>query len=229
MKCAIMQPHYMPWSGYFNLIASVDKFVFYDDVQFEKQSWQNRNRILLNHQSFFITVPSHREHLEQPIHLIRIEDGSNWREKQIRLLQQTYAKHPFSSDMLEIAKIVLDKSNTLLADLDIKIIEAVCSKLGLSKTFVRSSSLNILGDRSDRLINICKALDCDEYLSPPGSRDYIEEDGKFRDNPIKLRFQNFEPQPYVQKNEQAFVSHLSFLDVVANLGWAKTLDYITPR
>ncbi len=226
MKCAIMQPNYMPWSGYFNLILESDVFVFYDDVQFEKGSWQNRNRILLNGKAHWITVPAHRNELKQLIKDIRIEDGTHWREKQVRVLEQTYSKHPHSKGLTEILDILSNITLTHLVDFDIKIIQAISKQLGIKPNFIRSSSLNIKGNRSERLIRICEHFHCDLYISPIGSKGYLEKDGNFESSTIKHTFQTFNPGPYPQYHNSDFVNQLSILDVVANLGWAQTFEYI---
>ena len=124
MKCAIMQPTYLPWAGYFNLISQVDTFVFLDDAQFQKNSWHNRNRILLNHSSHWITVPVRRVALNQKIHETKI-DSSAWRTKHQRLLQQTYAKHPFIDDILEICEALGKAKIDNLAILNISLIQFI--------------------------------------------------------------------------------------------------------
>src|SRR5437870_5440085 len=101
MKCVIMQPTYLPWSGYFNLMSQATVFVFLDDVQYERSSWQNRNRVLVNGAPHLITVPALRLSLNQSIRTVQVDDKHPWRSKHISLLEQTYAKHPYASEMLE--------------------------------------------------------------------------------------------------------------------------------
>jgi len=226
MKCAIMQPHYMPWCGYFNLLAKVDVFVIYDDVQFEKQSWQNRNRILLNGASHWITVPVHRSSLQQTIDTVEVESGSRWREKQFRLLQQTYSKHPYAAEMLELAGNILNPELEGLADLSMSLIQETARRLELRTRIVRASSLNISGARSERLVRICEHLDCEGYLSPAGARDYLEQDGDFARSSVALSYQDYVPEDYPQVNSNTCITHLSILDAIANLGWEETCHYI---
>ncbi|MBN9410999.1 MAG: WbqC family protein [Burkholderiales bacterium] len=226
MKCAIMQPTYMPWAGYFNLIAEVDHFVFLDDVQFEKQSWQSRNRVLLGGRVQWLIVPVRHGSLADPIHSISVDDTQPWRRKQLTLLENAYARHPFRDDILRLARDILQTPWARLADLNMSLIRRVASQLGLSAQFHRASELPVAGPRSQRLVGLCRHLDCDRYLSPVGSAEYLAEDGAFESADVALSFQDYPVRAYPQKGVAEFISHLSVLDVVANLGWSGTADYI---
>jgi len=224
-----MQPTYMPWAGYFNLMYQVEHFVFLDDVQFEKSSWQNRNRILINGSPHWLTVPVLRQHLSDKIHDIKIDPKTTWRTKQMKLLQQEYRNASHVNEMVELAEKATDVNACFLSELNIGTLAECAAKLGLSKVkFYRASQLGIEGGRSQRLLNICKHLKCDEYVSPPGSREYIEADGVFAgQGDITLSYHEFVPLPYRQIRSAEFVSHMSILDVIANLGWKETQKYIS--
>lgn len=226
MQCAIMQPTYIPWAGYFNLISEVEVFVFLDDVQFEYQSWQTRNQILINGLSQWITVPVRRNSLQQIIQDISIDDQQKWRRKHVICLQQTYGKHVYGLELSDIFKIIQNIDFSYLANLNIQIIQYISYKIGLQTQFLRSSELSQGGKRSEHLYNICKACGCDEYLSPMGSAEYLKLDGIFENSSIKLEFQNYQPAVYPQHKQSYFVSHLSILDVIANLGYAETARYV---
>jgi len=226
MKCVIMQPTYLPWAGYFNLMAQSDQFVFLDDVQFEKGSWQNRNRVLVNGKTHWMTVPVRREHLSQEIQTIEIDDHSRWRKKHFKLLENAYARHPYIKDVLEVVELVLDTSITRLADLNIALIKLFSERFSLSTSFLRSSELDIRGERSERLVEICRHLACDEYISPLGAKDYLMADSNFEHSGVSLTFQSYEPNFYSQPLSGDFASHLSIVDALANLGWEKTMAYV---
>jgi hypothetical protein len=226
MKCAIMQPTFFPWSGYFNLISQADCFVFLDDVQFEKQSWQSRNRILVQGKPFWISAPIFHRDLNQTINQIEICDQPRWRDKLLRTLAQTYARHPHSDDMLQVANKLIETKSTNMAVVNINLILAFCDRLRLAQKFYRSSELGISGERTERLIRICEHLGCNEYLSPVGAADYLAQDGFSERSVIRLMLQQYSPLPYSQKQTADFVSHLSILDVVANLGWNETAQYV---
>jgi hypothetical protein len=224
--CAIMQPTYFPWAGYFSLLGVVDVFVFLDDVQFVRGSWQNRNRVLVAGEEHWITVPATRERLGQLICQTGIDERPGWRSKHLRLLEQSYARHAHAAEMLEVASLILRAEWSCLADLNIAMISEIASRVGIETPLVLSSRLGIGGGRTDRLIAICEHLGCDEYVSPPGSSTYLTDDGFLMRNRVRLSFHDFRPEPYPQRGSPAFVSHLSVLDVAANLGWRGVENYI---
>jgi len=225
IKCAIMQPTYLPWAGYFNLISEVDHFVFLDDVQFEKQSWQNRNRILLNGQPHWLTVPVKRESLGQKIYEIKLDRDLPWRTKQIKTLKNLYSKSPFKDDLEPIISVIEDSKVELLSHLNTEIIRLVAKNFNLKTKFHFSRALNVFGERSERLIKICLHLGATCYLSPPGAREYIEKDGAFRESIVELKYHTFEPAPYIQDPTAEFISYLSIVDILPRLGWKSTRDY----
>ncbi|CDX03133.1 WbqC-like protein [Desulfitobacterium hafniense] len=226
MKCAIMQPTYLPWAGYFNLISLVDYFVFLDDVQFERRSWQSRNRIPINDIPTWVTVPVKQSSQKQIIKEVLIDDEQRWREKHLKTFQHIYAKHPFLKEIEPILDPLRDTSIKYLADLNILIIEYIAQKLKLCPRFIRASDLSIGEKRSDHLLSICKKLECNEYLSPLGSADYLIQDGSFDSSGVLLMFQNYTPSVYPQQGVVDYVTHLSIIDVIANIGWERTALYI---
>jgi len=221
-----MQPTYLPWSGYFNLINSSDIFVFLDDAQYQKNSWHNRNRILLGQATHWITTPVRKEVHTQSIQNTIVDDAQNWREKQVRLISQNYARHPFVSDLVELYAIIRDDKLTSLADLNIAVILWASAKLEITTEMHRSSELGIEGQRTDRIISILKFFNADEYLSPVGAGEYLAQDAFTEHSSCKLTFQNFNPPQYTQLKSDTFVSHLSFIDVLANIGWKGLKEYI---
>ena len=103
IKCAIMQPHFFPWSGYFNLISNVDKFVFLDDAQYSKSSWQSRNKILINNECKWITAHTKKSSTKDTKILDKkIENKNNWKKKLIKSIEQNYSKHPYFENLMEL-------------------------------------------------------------------------------------------------------------------------------
>jgi hypothetical protein len=222
-----MQPTYIPWAGYFNLIQSVDTFVFLDDAQYERGTWHNRNRVMVNGQAHWLTVPVVRDHLGDALNKVRTDEKLPWRKKHVALLQQSYGKHPFGKEVLELATPWIDRPEAgVLAALNMGIIGALCEKLGITTRILRSSELGIAGKRTERLIAICEHLGCDEYLSPPGALEYLMEDRFCERARTRLLVNEYAPQPYPQRGGSEFVSHLSILDVAANLGWQEAARYV---
>ena len=227
MVLAVMQPTYIPWAGYFNLIAKADVFVFLDDVQFARSTWQARNRVLASGKEHMLTVPTKRVSLQQKIKDVEIQDSEKWRHKHLSSLTQNYAKSPFGKQVLDVMQVISDESIDKLADLNIRIIRDFSQQLGLAATqFHRASMLGIEGNRSERLIRMARHFGCDTYRSPCGAQDYLEEDGLFRDSKVQLVYQQYEPKVYDQGIRAPFISHLSIVDVVGNLGWAGARVYL---
>ena len=226
MICAIMQPTYLPWSGYFNLIAASDVFVLLDDVQFEKQSWQSRNRILLNGQPHVLSVPVRRTGLDTLIGAAEINYGQDWVKTQLRTIEQAYARATHGKAMLELLAPLLEARPPLLAELTISVIEAVAQRLELPARRLRASTLGCDGKRSEHVARICHSVGATHYLSPRGSQEYMEQDDFAGNSGLPVTFQEYRPGAYPQKGSREFVSHLSVIDVAAQIGWDLAAEYV---
>lgn len=225
MKCAIMQPTYLPWAGYFHLIAEVDIFCFLDDVQFARRSWQQRNRILLNHTVKYLTIPTlSKGNRDQLINEVFTNESKNWRNQHKKTLYHGYAKHPYSNQILPLLSQCLDQNSQSLAEINIGIITAIKEMLGIPTPLLRTSNIPVYGKRSEYLLKICKNLGVNTYLSAAGSKPYIENEGLFKD--IKVEYQEYIPRPYPQINVTRFVPYLSIVDMIANIGLKETLNHI---
>lgn len=226
-RCAIMQPTYLPWAGYFNLISSVDYFYYLDDAQYERGSWHNRNRILLGGKSHWLTVPVVRKFLGQQLKNVLLNPlQTNWRKKHVDSIRHAYGRCPYIKDLSDILSIIEKGTQTVLADINIEIIEQICITLDINTQRSRSSEKGGNLPRSKKLVELCCQADCTEYLSPIGAKDYLIADGFENLSSISLHFQNFKPNAYPQSKTQDFISHLSILDVIANLGIKASKDYI---
>ena len=221
-----MQPTYLPWAGYLNLISQADVFVFLDDAQYQKNSWHNRNRILVNQAPHWISVPVKHRTIDQKINEIEIVNSQPWIKKHIKLLQQTYCKHKYSKDMLEVTNLLAKETFTNLAELNIRLIKWFIEKLNITTDIYLSSEMDIDEKRTLRVVKILEYLTADTYLSPIGAAEYLESDGFSELTSVKLEFQEFEAGHYKQYRHELFESHLSIVDVVANLGWETTKKYI---
>lgn len=222
----VMQPTVLPWAGYFNLMQRATDFVFYDDVQLEKQSWQTRNRLLLEGRANWITLPVVHAGLNQLISETKIAPRNIWVERVKKSFVRNYKKHPFYNDVVGVIELFLDNPNEKLATFNESIIEFIAQKLNIKTRIHRSSELNVEGKRSDRLIGLCSHFNAEVYLSPIGAREYLELDGFIERTSSELVFQNYLAKPYPQINSKEFVPHLSILDVIANLGWEQTRSYV---
>ena len=228
MKCAIMQPTYLPWSGYFNLIYKTDIFIFLDDTQFSKGSWHNRNRILNNSKEKWITVPIKKHKLSTSLDEILIVDQKKWKESHINLIYQSYHKHPFFKNIEELIKFIDDIEIKNLSQLNIDLITFISKKLSLKNKFLKSSETKSKKRRTEKLIELLEKYNVTEYFSPKGSKAYLTEDNFVNKTNILLNYQDYETKRYEQNfnKNNIYIDKLSIIDVLANLGWVETREYI---
>ena len=223
---SIMQPHFFPWSGYFNLISKSDIFIFLDDAQYSKNSWQSRNKINLNNNEIWITAHTQKSSLKNTkINEKKIE-YNNWKIKLIKTLKQSYAKYPGEKDLTELLNYFEEIKPIYLSDLNINLIKFISKRLKINTKFILSSKYNIDEKRSKKilkLLNICKITD---YISVPGSKDYLIEDQFIKLSSSNLIFNNYLQPEYLQQKKKEFKKNLSIIDVIANLGWIETSKYV---
>ena len=229
MRVAMMQPTFLPWLGYFELILKSDIFVFLDDFQFVYQSYHQRNRVFINRdQVGWITVPvDKKSSFGKPLNETKIQEGG-WRKKMWRVIEANYAKTPYFTDYADRIYPLIIEAQENLAKQNMSLIQLVCSFLGKSlDCFVPSSSLEIEGKRSDLVKNLLHAVKADTYLSAQGSFGYMFCDGVFPVNGIEVLFQDAHLKPYPQYGStQGFVPYLSVLDALFNVGAEKTRELI---
>lgn len=222
----VMQPTFLPWAGYFNLIAQADDFVFLDDVQLEKQSWQTRNRLIMNGQVKWVIAPVLHTGLSQTIAETHLVDARHWREKLARGFTHNYGKHAHYGEAREMIDLLSDHPSTNLAELNEAVICYASIKLGLPARIHRACKLGTNGVRTEKLIELCEFFNAEEYLSPVGAKEYLAEDGFSYKSSARLRYQEYVPLAYPQRGNVVFQSHLSILDVVANIGWKNSKKYV---
>ena len=212
-----MQPTYLPWLGYFDLIKSADVFVFLDHVQFSKQSWQQRNNILSKNGKLMLTVPVTKNSAKN--NAINNADIDNSRKpliKHLKSIRDNYSKSKnFDIIYKELEEIYI-KNNGELMSLNVDLIKYGCFKMGIKFDFIFSSDLKINNNKVKGIIEICKKLNADRYLSPIGAKEYIDENNIFEKNNIELIYHKFDHPMYNQHNSENFISHVSFIDYLFN-------------
>ena len=221
MKIAICQPTYLPWLGYFDLIDQVDIFVLLDNVQFQRQSWQHRNRLKTPSGLHWLTVPvKFRGRFGQPINQVEIRDTEFWRNH-LRSIELNYRRTPFFNNYFEELSSRLRQScspGALMADLDIQLIRWFMNVLGIRTSVLLSSHLEPRGRRMELLANICHSLGAKEYVSPLGSAAYLlQEIDVLLDKGIDVGFQHYEHPQYGQLFPP-FCPYASVLDLIFNEG-----------
>jgi WbqC-like protein family len=220
MTCVILQPSYIPWRGYFHQIQRADFFVFYDDVQYDKHGWRNRNRIKTAQGPQWLTIPVNKKgNLDQhrTINEIEISWDRPWNKKHRLSIQQAYREAPFFGLWEPFLVEIYSRTPTHLAPFTIDLTIDLARRLGIAHTrFLRSSDLSIPGHRTERLIAIVKRLGCDRYVSGPSAKDYLEEE-RFADAGISLEYITYDYPPYPQLYPP-FDPQVSILDLLFMIG-----------
>lgn len=225
MKIAISQPTYLPWIGYFDMMDQVDKFVLLDSVQFEKRSWQQRNRIKTPSGLQWLTVPVlFRGCFGQMVHEIKICDPQEL-SKHLRGIELNYRRAPYFENYFPSLKSILERCQGTLCDLNIQLIRWICRELGISTPIMRSSSMNLDGTRSRLLVNICNGLGAKSFFSAFGSSVYLLDDlSIFKDEEISVTFHNY-IHPEYRQLFPPFIPYASVLDLLFNEG-LKSMEII---
>lgn len=213
----VLQPGYLPWLGFFDQMQRSDIFVYYDDVQFDKHGWRNRNRIKSPNGPHWLTVPvCHRGKDKPRICDVEIDNRQPWARKHLGTIRQFYASSPYLADFLPDLEALLSRQWDLLVDLDLAVIEQICVWLGLKPNTVRASEISVHGAQSDRLLNICQRYGACRYLSGDAAKDYLDVD-QFRASGIDVEWHDYRHPTYTQLHG-TFTPHLSVLDLLLNCG-----------
>lgn len=198
MRCVILQPSYIPWRGYFDLIHRADVFVFYDDVQYDKNGWRNRNRIKTAQGTQWLTIPVPQRGIVSgkiPINAV-VPIGNEWAANHFETLRRSYAEAPFFDEGL--LRVLYDDPPPLLADFTIATTIELATRLGIRDTrFLRSSAMHAAGRKTDRLIELLREAGATHYLSGPSARAYLEPE-KFAEAGIELEWMTYDYPEYPQ-------------------------------
>ena len=226
-KVAILQSNYIPWKGYFDLIRSVDVLVIYDEVQYTKNDWRNRNIIKTPNGPMWLTIPVRQESLEQTIHETR-SAKNNWNVKHWNAIKANYTKAPYFKQFEERFKeLYLGINTDLLSEINLKFIVAIHEILGIQTEIIDSLSLNLSGNKNERLVDAVLKLNGTHYVSGPAAKDYLDL-GKFNDNNIEVSWVNYEGYKSYPQLHEPFEHRVSILDLLFNTG-PLSMNYITER
>jgi hypothetical protein len=224
VKVAIVQPSYLPWKGFFDIIFQVDCFVFLDDVQYTVRDWRSRNKIKQRDGSTrWITVPVLGGR-NQRIADVKIDRSQPWERKHLEALRHAYAQTPFFDRYFSTLSDILRSGETSLSRLDATLTRAICAWLGLDRRFVFASELAASGSKDDHLIEIVKKVGGTAYLSGPSARDYIRP-GRFAEEGIALSYVDYSGYPEYTQTSAPFVHAVTVLDLLFAVG-PEAPDYI---
>lgn len=221
MKGTILQPTYLPWLGYFELIKSSDIYIVLDHVQFNRQSWQHRNKIKSNKGIHMLTVPIIHEDKWNKIKNVRISYNNNLDvlKHHWNIIKDFYRKSPYLHDYEKSFENIFNKKYVYIRDLNVAIIDNICDILNIHTKKIYSSNLNLDDEHmntEDKLINLCKKIGITHIYEPAGGKLFLDLN-PFIDNNIYVEYQNFIHPTYKQLYND-FISHISIIDVLFNEG-----------
>lgn len=226
MKVVITQPTYLPWMGYFGMMDVADTFLLYDDVQFERRSWQCRNKIkFAEEQWLWLSVPIVHQGQDIPINKVEICNSTNWREKHWKSIYYAYHKAPYFGDYKKPLEEIYHSEWVSLCDLNTTIIQELAHLIGVNMPrIIKTSELEgVTGNKTDRLLSILTKIGADAYISSRGAENYLEPE-KFKKHNIKLYWYQYHHPVYPQIGGD-FMPYMSVIDLLFNTG-EKAMDYI---
>jgi len=217
-RVAIVQSNYVPWKGYFDLIAASDEFILYDDMQYTRRDWRNRNRIKTPQGVQWLTVPVKvKGKYFQTIRETEI-DGTEWALQHWKSLRQNYFRAPYFNQYAQALEALYnDTRHEMLCDLNRVFMDWVMQELGITTRITSSSEYALEGDRSEKLLNLCIQAGATEYISGPSAKDYLDE-SLFHAAGIKVTWVEYPSYPRYPQLWGDFVHEVSILDVLFNCG-----------
>lgn len=219
------QPNYLPYPGLIGKILQSDKFIYVSKVQFEKKSWQNRNRIKGNGQEIMLTVPVlTKGKFNQLIAEVRINNNENWRQKHFNSLRLSYKKSPYYSRYIDFFEDLYDKDWEYLKEIDIYVMNWILNELNNKTEIYYDENYDFMGKSTDYLVDMTEKLSCDTYLSNKGSEAYVDIDC-FKNANLYHKYLNYvSPEYYQGKGE--FIPNLSIVDMFFWLGGKTTEELV---
>jgi len=217
-RIAIVQSSYIPWKGYFDLMNSVDEFVLFDDVQYTRRDWRNRNRIKTSGGPAWLSIPvSSKGQYDAPIKEIRVDDGT-WAARHWRTIRANYARAShFRSYAAVIEQMYCQCAETHLSGINRRCLAAICELLGIRTKLSWSWEYNIIDGKTERLVSICRQAGAAVYLSGPSAAAYLDA-RHFENAGIELVYFDYAGYPPYRQLFPPFDHHVSVLDLILNEG-----------
>lgn len=220
MVVTIHQPEHLPWLGFFNKMANADELVILDNVQYRKRYFQNRNKIIVNGTDAYIGIPVKLENYRKKT-IVDMEIFSDnevpWKNKYLKTIEYNYKHHPFFWKYFSFFEDLLEKNIVNLCEFNMEIITYFAKELQIKTKVIMASSLSPQGNKSDLILDISKRTGANVYLSGPAGRDYMKL-LTYQKEGVRVWFNDFEHPIYPQKGTDTFISHLSVLDLLMNVG-----------
>jgi len=215
-KVTILQSNYIPWKGYFDLIAAVDEFILYDDMQFTKNDWRNRNRIKTPKGLEWLSIPVGSD-ISRKIREV-VLPGSGWQAKHLKSIEVNYGRASYFDEIMELIKpIYINKNITTLTAFNCALIECVCRYLNIKTKLSYSWDYSLSEGKSQRLVSLCRQANARVYVSGPAARDYLDE-GLFEQSNIKVEWFNYSGYQEYPQLWGDFEHGVTVLDLLFNCG-----------
>ncbi|MBN9244833.1 MAG: WbqC family protein [Mesorhizobium sp.] len=216
-KVAILQSAYIPWRGYFDLIASVDTFIFYDDVQFSQGDWRNRNIIRTNSGPKWLTIPVPKKHRIQK-NICDVEcSNMNWQMDHLNKLSESYRKSKYFSSVFDLLKPLYERDETYISKINHSFIKSICDYIGITTNITWSWDYQSATGKTERLVDLCRAAGAATYVSGPAAKSYLDV-GLFDEAGIAVEWFSYDGlEPYPQIHG-AFENQVSIVDLLFNAG-----------
>lgn len=215
-KIAILQSNYIPWKGYFDLIAAVDEFILYDDMQFTKNDWRNRNKIKTPKGLEWLSIPVGSD-ISRKIREVALPEN-DWQAKHLKSLEINYGRAPYFDEIMGLIKPIYSNGNIkTLSAFNRALIECVCGYLNI-KTKISYSWDYTLGEgKSERLVNLCQQANAQLYVSGPAAKDYLDTQ-LFEQSSINVEWFNYADYKEYPQLWGAFEHGVTVLDMLFNCG-----------
>ena len=227
MKVVVLQSNYIPWRGYFDLINDADLFIFYDEVQYTKNDWRNRNKIYSKNGLQWVTIPVARESVHLTISQVLLP-LSNWRAKHLKAITLSYAQAPYFQELQQLVQpLYMAEHGQYLVDINRYFITSLSKLLRISTHFVDSRQFQLQGGRVERLVHLLKQVGTRTYITGPSAQEYLRgHEQTFESAGIELRYKSYQGYPSYPQLRAPFEGEVSILDLIANVGIGNAPDYI---
>lgn len=217
-KVAILQSNYIPWKGYFDIIASVDEFILYDDMQYTRRDWRNRNKIITPNGEQWLTIPVQvKGKFYQKINETKI-DGNRWAIKHWNTIKHNYSKAEYFDEISELLEpLYIRTEHIFLSNLNQAFIQRICDYLNIETIISQSTKYSLIEGQNERLIDLCVQAGADQYFSGPAAKSYIDT-SLFQKENIEVIWVNYEDYPVYHQLCNDFTHYVSIIDLLMNCG-----------
>ena len=220
------QPAYIPWSGFIHKILSSEIFVILDNIQFEKNSFINRNHLLINNEPKLLTVPIEiKNHLQLKIKDIKISNQTNWRRKHLQSIHLNYNRSPFYKKHISFFENIYNKKWSHVCEINSEILNYILEDIKSDTKIIKLSELEVEGKKTQLLVNLCKKLDCNYFLFGNNGIDYADLDLGKKEN-IKFLYQEFNNKNFYDYQKFKFKGDISILDLLFKMESSSIKEYI---